>query len=1020
MSFGCAISVGSGSGTILCEVFDQMDFSNSSSTPVGYGGFTYGAGYTVRFTATPATGYTFSNFKIYLDSSHDVYTNGAYIQTFSSSPLSLTDSYVSDGQSYLVEANFTYTGTSGGGDSGSTTTYYYAYYNTSTGSYIVGPYSTTSSSISASTLSGYTYNGYVYHSSFNSCITQYTTGSGVDSTSYTCTSHSSSLPYVLFFYTPTTSSNYTYYYAGYDLTNGTYLYGPYNISSASSSISIQATTQTGYTYNGYVYHSSWSNCIGYVNNTGYDGTSTTGMATGSLPYLMFFYTPNSTSYTLNLTFDLNGGAWDGPTSAITLTSTTNSITYDASNLAHPIREGYCWQYWLDSTTNGIYRPVSPSTWIFSNLSSGTNNRTLTAQWIAKNPDESPKHIKIKNKTNSNHTRLKYIQFTGTQYINTNYYPNQRTTVSMDVTSKFISSDTWVPFGTTLAPSKLYFSIIKTSSNNNLTFWYGANDGDTYINSSLISYIGRRCQLTVDNNKTLSCKLKFCNRNYEISELEVHSPDTTLDFTCGEPLYFMSADDGSVISKGYIFSCQIYENNELIRNFLPVKKTDGTICFWDEVNDIYYLNAGTGEFVAGPEKVWHENLLAHVNTSNLIRDYKAIGAVAGFGSGAYIDTGFKPNNNTKVEIQFAAYNTTQIGVFGARAGYQSNAFSVWIGANGLGWRDDYYNITNYWDTSTQITGGNIFTVTKDKNKFYINGELKGSSSETTFQCDYNMFIGGINSGGSYATDYPFYGYIFYTKIWDNDILIRDYLPVKKKSTGEIGMYDRVNNKFYTSAGASSFSSAPLSAYSPGEIKKAWIKTPVLSLPTGYTALEYIVSHNHDNYIDTGFKPNQNTSILFISECDECYMNMFFGTDKFYSYTETGRPNFSWGETIHAYSGDNETRTNFASRNEIQFLAENRDFSIYGKTRLLTYSSFDAKTFESNSNLYLFKYNGDMTYYDSFFGKFYRCKIWDNGTLVKDYIPVKTSNNIGLYDLVNDSFVSGDFEAGPERSQWRLIK
>ena len=38
-------------------------------------------------------------------------------------------------------------------------------------------------------------------------------------------------------------------------------------------------------------------------------------------------------------------------------------------------------------------------------------------------------------------------------------------------------------------------------------------------------------------------------------------------------------------------------------------------------------------------------------------------------------------------------------------------------------------------------------------------------------------------------------IFYCKIWDNDVLVRDFIPAKKLSNNEIGLVDLLTNKFY---------------------------------------------------------------------------------------------------------------------------------------------------------------------------------------------------------------------------------
>ena len=42
-----------------------------------------------------------------------------------------------------------------------------------------------------------------------------------------------------------------------------------------------------------------------------------------------------------------------------------------------------------------------------------------------------------------------------------------------------------------------------------------------------------------------------------------------------------------------------------------------------------------------------------------------------------------------------------------------------------------------------------------------------------------------------------------QIYEDDILIRDYVPARWKETGEIGLYDKVNKQFYGNAGSGSF-------------------------------------------------------------------------------------------------------------------------------------------------------------------------------------------------------------------------
>ena len=46
-------------------------------------------------------------------------------------------------------------------------------------------------------------------------------------------------------------------------------------------------------------------------------------------------------------------------------------------------------------------------------------------------------------------------------------------------------------------------------------------------------------------------------------------------------------------------------------------------------------------------------------------------------------------------------------------------------------------------------------------------------------------------------------MYSAKIWENNELVRDYIPVKRDYDGVYGMLDKVNNKFYRSASSIDF-------------------------------------------------------------------------------------------------------------------------------------------------------------------------------------------------------------------------
>ena len=52
---------------------------------------------------------------------------------------------------------------------------------------------------------------------------------------------------------------------------------------------------------------------------------------------------------------------------------------------------------------------------------------------------------------------------------------------------------------------------------------------------------------------------------------------------------------------YIYMAQIYENDTLVRNFIPARQnSDGKIGMYDTVTNRFFTNDGTGTFIAGPD------------------------------------------------------------------------------------------------------------------------------------------------------------------------------------------------------------------------------------------------------------------------------------------------------------------------------------------------------------------------------------------------------------------------------------
>lgn len=81
-------------------------------------------------------------------------------------------------------------------------------------------------------------------------------------------------------------------------------------------------------------------------------------------------------------------------------------------------------------------------------------------------------------------------------------------------------------------------------------------------------------------------------------------------------------------------------------------------------------------------------------------------------------------------------------------------------------------------------------------FIWNGETIGSGTDTTeYNTGYTMYIFGLNQQD--VLKWPTKGRLYYLKIYENDVLVRDYIPCISKE-GIYGLWDKLNKTFTTSA------------------------------------------------------------------------------------------------------------------------------------------------------------------------------------------------------------------------------
>ena len=170
---------------------------------------------------------------------------------------------------------------------------------------------------------------------------------------------------------------------------------------------------------------------------------------------------------------------------------------------------------------------------------------------------------------------------------------------------------------------------------------------------------------------------------------------------------------------------------------------------------------------------------------------------------YIDTGYKPGGDTRVVCEFAEITIggqgTGASLFGARVDYINQDFTFWSAISEReGFTDCYYSTTK----DVQNPKTDKILVDKNKNITTINNDSNYSVSYTyvDFRSAYNLFIFATNKAGS--PDIRGESRIYYMKIYDNDVLVRDFVPAVDIK-GQYGFFDKLNNQFYTNKGSGTF-------------------------------------------------------------------------------------------------------------------------------------------------------------------------------------------------------------------------
>lgn len=181
--------------------------------------------------------------------------------------------------------------------------------------------------------------------------------------------------------------------------------------------------------------------------------------------------------------------------------------------------------------------------------------------------------------------------------------------------------------------------------------------------------------------------------------------------------------------------------------------------------------------------------------------------------AYVNTNVYPSKNTRVKIDFAFTHTAfQQRIFGNRDSSNTDfCFESYIsGVGEYAW--SCANGNGNWTQTNVMADTNRHEIDLDSynNQVSVDGGssyITGITTTRTITSDYPIYLASTNRmDEGYMSDRTAYIRIYGCQIFEGAILVRDYVPVKRKSDGVYGLFDKVNSVFYPSVSGTNFTGA----------------------------------------------------------------------------------------------------------------------------------------------------------------------------------------------------------------------
>ena len=445
------------------------------------------------------------------------------------------------------------------------------------------------------------------------------------------------------------------------------------------------------------------------------------------------------------------------------------------------------------------------------------------------------------------------------------------------------------------------------------------------------------------------------------------------------------------AKAKYYSSKWWNGDTLVRDFVPVKSANNEYFWYDRVEGKVYYNIDTGSFTGGNP---YQKKVRFIKTPLTPASYTEVEYLESTGT-QYIDTGYCPSSNTKIEAKFKMNETPSNfrWMFLSRnEAVAGNGYG--LGCDGSGYISSEYN--NRQTSSVKLTNNTDYIIVKDKNVCKINNTtLTNTVSE--FTVNYPLTIFALNDHGSVNTAAIPKANLYYFKIYENNVLVRDFIPVLDRNSRP-ALYDKVEGKYYYNLGTGEFNYG----------RKIY---PAIYLESTGT-----------QYIDTGIEYNESTGL----DIKFAFVDQEITGAKHLAGSQVTGTNPSRYNPIYCtiVDGTYKIRT-LLDIEGTQSITRDFDtnvhtlqFNKYPEKKVIYDGVYEGNVVSvgSGPSINLFRrnisYSSQLAYVS---GRIYNLKLDDSGVIVRDFIPAVDQSGIGfMFDKVThtafDNAGTGEFIVG----------